>query len=91
MIKRIKVDETMDGVRRDDELVGWMQPDGSLEEAEVKRDGAAIINVAWVPQETDASVDLVLDRPDGNSQGFGAVHGASGVIVSERERSQLMN
>lgn len=84
VIERIKVDEIVDGVRRDDELVGGTQADGGPEVAEGEGDGAAIVDVARVPQETGASEDLVLDRRVGNSRGFGAVHGApAGSCVRE--------
>lgn len=40
---------------------------GGPEVAEIERDGATIVDVTRVPQETDTSVDLVLDRPYKNS------------------------
>ncbi|RWW54422.1 hypothetical protein BHE74_00039006 [Ensete ventricosum] len=61
MMDRGKGNEIMSGVRADDEVSGGLEADGGAKIADREGDSATEVDIARVPQESDAGVSLVLD------------------------------
>ena len=61
MMDRGKGNEIMSEVRADDEVGGRLEADVGAEIADREGDSATVVDIARVPQESDAGVRLVLD------------------------------
>lgn len=71
MIEGLELDEIVSGVWLDHEIIGRLELYGGPEIAEAEGDGAAIVDVARVPQQPHAGVNLVLDDLIGGGGGGG--------------------
>lgn len=58
----VELDEIVGGVRGDDEVVGGLQSDGGGEVGEAEGDGAPVVDVAWVAQQSHPRIDFVLNH-----------------------------
>lgn len=66
-----EAEEVVSGVGLDDQILGGDEADGGEEVTEAKGDGAAVVDVAGVAQQTHPGVRLVLHR-------LAASHGRAG-------------
>lgn len=62
MVERGELDEIVEWMRLDEEMLGWLELDGSPEVANSEGDCTAEVNIARVSQKSDPSKRPMLDR-----------------------------
>lgn len=65
MIEGSELDEIVGGMGSDDKLIGWTEFHGGPEILKSKRNGATIVNIARISQQSHSGISLVLNHRAG--------------------------